>query len=144
MHRRRYPRPFVQRLSGPATLPHWREASMHTRREVLVGAGAIGLTAAADGRAAAQGLGPDRHVLLGTKGGPSIRGLAQFPSASLLVVGGVPMGVDAGYGTVARVAAAKIPLPSVRRVFITHLHSDHVIELGSMFYNGWANGLKTP
>jgi ribonuclease BN (tRNA processing enzyme) len=118
---------------------------MQTRRELLVGAGAYGLAATAASREAlAQDLGPDRLVLLGTKGGPSIRGLGQFPSANVLVVKGVPFVIDAGYGTVARLVAAKIPLPSVRRVFITHLHSDHVIELGSVFYNAWANGLKTP
>jgi ribonuclease BN (tRNA processing enzyme) len=117
---------------------------MHTRRDLLVGAGALCVAATRRAPVSAQTLGPDRLVLLGTKGGPSVRGLTQFPSASLLVVGGVPMLVDAGYGAVARLAAAKIPLPSVRRVFVTHLHSDHVIELGSVFYNAWANGLKTP
>ncbi|WP_460452334.1 MBL fold metallo-hydrolase [Alsobacter sp. SYSU BS001988] len=115
---------------------------MHTRREVLAGAGSLGLWSAACRPVVAQDLGRDRLVLLGTKGGPSLRGLSQFPSASLLVVAGLPFVIDTGYGTVARLVAAKIPLPTVRHVFITHLHSDHVIELGSVFYNAWANGLK--
>ena len=45
----------------------------------------------------AQNAGPDRIVLLGTKGGPSVRDHHSFPSSNVLVLGGKALVVDAGY-----------------------------------------------
>src|SRR5947209_20619383 len=44
----------------------------------------------------ARDLGPNRLVLLGNKGGPSIRAYAPSPSANLLVWNNVPYVIDAG------------------------------------------------
>lgn len=88
--------------------------------------------------------GPDRLVLLGTKGGPAIRGFAPSPSASVLVHRGVPYVVDAGYGVTFKLVEARVPLPALRHVFVTHHHSDHDLELGPLLYNAWAIGLRTP
>jgi len=90
-------------------------------------------------------LGPNRLVLLGTKGGPAIRaGYTPSPSASLIVYNGVPYVIDTGYGVSFKLVEAKFPLPALRYVFITHHHSDHNAEFGLLMNNAWAIGLKTP
>lgn len=92
----------------------------------------------------AANLGPNRLVLLGNKGGPSIRAYAPSPSANLLVWNNVPYVIDAGYDVTFKLVEAKFPLPSLRYIFITHHHSDHNLEAGPLAYNAWAIGLKTP
>jgi ribonuclease BN (tRNA processing enzyme) len=118
---------------------------MGTRRDLMCGAAfaliALWSDTSALGQAAAPAS-PDRLILLGTKGGPSIRGLKPMPSSSVLVINDVPFIVDAGYATTHRLVEARIALPTIRYVFITHLHSDHVLELGPLLYNAWANGLN--
>jgi ribonuclease BN (tRNA processing enzyme) len=47
----------------------------------------------------------------------------------LLDVGDAPLLFDAGPGTLARLAAAGVSHKDVRRVFVSHLHSDHVLDL---------------
>jgi len=90
-------------------------------------------------------LGPNRLVLLGTKGGPAIRaGYRPSPSANLIVYDGVPYVIDTGYGVSFKLIEAKFPLPALRHVFITHHHSDHNAEFGPLMNNAWAIGLKTP
>jgi ribonuclease BN (tRNA processing enzyme) len=102
----------------------------------LLGRGAIGQSP--------SNLGPNRLVLLGNKGGPSIRAYAPSPSANLLVWNNVPYVIDAGYGVTFKLIEAKFPLPGLRYIFITHHHSDHNLETGPLAYNAWAVGLKTP
>ncbi|GAC1563721.1 MAG: MBL fold metallo-hydrolase [Beijerinckiaceae bacterium] len=92
----------------------------------------------------APDLGPNRLVLLGNKGGPSIRAYAPSPSANLLVWNNVPYIIDAGYGVTFKLLEAKFPLTALRTIFITHHHSDHNLETGPLAYNAWAVGLKTP
>src|SRR5436305_8789509 len=92
-----------------------------------------------------SGLGPNRLVLLGTKGGPAIRaGYKPSPSANLIVYNGVPYVIDTGYGVSFKLVEAKFPLAQLRYVFITHHHSDHNAEFGLLMNNAWAIGLKTP
>ncbi|MBR0801613.1 MBL fold metallo-hydrolase [Bradyrhizobium jicamae] len=88
--------------------------------------------------------GPDRIVLLGTRGGPFIGGYSPSPSANLLVYKGVPYVIDTGYGVTFKLVDAGLRLPLLRYIFITHHHSDHNLELGPLLYNAWANGLRTP
>src|SRR5882724_1085378 len=120
---------------------------MLTRRHLLSGGiGAIAAAALAH-TSHSQGftLGPNRLVLLGTKGGPAIRaGYRPSPSANLIVYNGVPYVIDTGYGVSFKLIEAKFPLPALRHVFITHHHSDHNAEFGLLMNNAWAIGLKTP
>jgi ribonuclease BN (tRNA processing enzyme) len=62
--------------------------------------------------------------------------------STLLVIKGVPYLVDCGYGTSQQFIAAGFPLNTLRYLFFTHLHSDHVLEYGPMVYNAWAAGLR--
>jgi ribonuclease BN (tRNA processing enzyme) len=120
---------------------------MLSRRHFL--AAGLGSAAALVRRPAhAQGspnLGSNRLVLLGTKGGPAIRGgFTPAPSANLIVYNNIPYVIDTGYGVSFKLVAAKFPLPALRYVFITHHHSDHNAEFGLLMNNAWAIGLKTP
>ncbi|MDZ4674117.1 MAG: MBL fold metallo-hydrolase [Gemmatimonadota bacterium] len=74
-------------------------------------------------------------VLLGT-GNPN-PDTARFGPAVAIVVNGEPYLVDAGVGIVRRAAAAGIPVPKLRRVFLTHLHSDHTIGMADLLLTPW-------
>jgi ribonuclease BN (tRNA processing enzyme) len=123
-------------------------AAMLTRRHLLsAGIGsAIGDACSTRPSPAQQSaLGPNRLVLLGTKGGPAIRaGYRPSPSANLIVYNSVPYVIDTGYGVSFKLVEANFPLPALRYVFITHHHSDHNAEFGLLMNNAWAIGLKTP
>lgn len=83
----------------------------------------------------------DRLVLLGTQGGPFIRSYKQTPSANLVVYKEVPFVIDTGYGTTFKLSEAGINLSTLKYIFITHLHSDHYLDLGPLLYNSWISGL---
>lgn len=83
----------------------------------------------------------DRLVLLGTQGGPFIRSYKQTPSANLIVYKDIPFVIDTGYGTTFKLREANVNLATLRYIFITHLHSDHYLDLGPLLYNTWISGL---
>jgi len=85
---------------------------------------------------------PDRLVLLGTKGGPAIRRGGPSPTANLLVIGGYPYVIDCGLGVTRGLVEAGLALLELRCIIITHLHSDHVLELGPLIHTAWTAGLK--
>ena len=87
---------------------------------------------------------PDRLVLLGTKGGPAIRPGGPMPPASLLCIGGRTCVVDCGLGVSKALVEAGIDLKTLDLVFLTHLHSDHVLELGPLLHTAWTTGLAHP
>jgi ribonuclease BN (tRNA processing enzyme) len=85
----------------------------------------------------------ERLVLLGTKGGPAIRPGGPMPTSSLLEVGGRVVVIDCGLGVTRGLADAGISLRALDLVFITHLHSDHVLELGALLHTAWTAGLSS-
>jgi ribonuclease Z len=77
-------------------------------------------------------------ILLGTRGGPAIE--AQRPGIGTLVVAGSEMLLfDCGRNTPAAIARMAIRPAEVTRVFLTHLHSDHVIGLPELYLFPWAS-----
>ncbi|MBN9079282.1 MAG: MBL fold metallo-hydrolase [Rhizobiales bacterium 65-79] len=86
----------------------------------------------------------ERLVLLGSKGGPAIRPGGPMPTSSLLEIGGRRIVVDCGLGVTKGLVDAGMPLKALDLVFITHLHSDHVLELGPLLHTAWTAGLSTP
>jgi len=85
----------------------------------------------------------DQLVLLGTQGGPVIRSYKSSPSANLIVYKNESFIIDTGYGVTFKLLEAGISLLSIKYIFITHHHSDHNLELGSLLYNAWVAGLLT-
>lgn len=86
----------------------------------------------------------ERLVLLGCKGGPAIRPGGPWPSSLLLEIGGRRIVVDCGLGVTRGLTDAGMPLKTLDLVFITHLHSDHVLELGPLIHTAWTAGLAHP
>lgn len=83
----------------------------------------------------------DEIVLLGTKGGPAIRQNGAMPSSSLLRLNGKTILVDCGIGVARAAVEAGANLLAIDGIFITHLHSDHIVELGPLIYTAWTTGL---
>ena len=86
----------------------------------------------------------NRLVLLGTQGGPRV-GVKRMNPSNLLVINGKKFVVDAGYGVSLQMVKAGYRLQDLDYIFITHMHSDHTLEYGNLFYNAWVTGgLKKP
>lgn len=83
----------------------------------------------------------DRLVLLGTKGGPAIRPGGPSPTATLLELGGRRIVIDCGLGVARGLVNAGVSLKQLDLILITHLHSDHVLELGPLLHTAWTAGL---
>lgn len=80
-------------------------------------------------------------VLLGTGVGPPVN-LQQYGASTLVEAGGERFLFDCGRGATLRLAQAGVPIGSVTRVFLTHLHSDHVVQLPDLLLTGWAGGQR--
>lgn len=82
-----------------------------------------------------------RVVLLGTKGGPAVRQKGSWPTSSLIELAGHMAVVDCGHGVTRGLVDAGVDLKRLSLVFITHLHSDHYLELGPLLHTAWTTGL---
>lgn len=85
----------------------------------------------------------ERLVILGSKGGPALRPGGPSPTSMLLEIGGRCIVVDCGLGVTRGLVSAGMALKSLDLVAITHLHSDHVLELGPLIHTAWTAGLQT-
>ena len=86
-----------------------------------------------------------RITILGSGVGPPVN-LTQFGPATLVEAGGKRLLFDCGRGATFRLVQAGIPLKTVTTVFLTHLHSDHVVQLPDLLLTGWVGqpGRATP
>jgi ribonuclease BN (tRNA processing enzyme) len=82
-------------------------------------------------------------VLLGTRGGPRVS-LERANPSNLVVADGETFLVDCGHGVTRRLLEAGVDPASLRRILITHHHSDHTLELGPLLYSAWIAGLRAP
>src|SRR6266404_7253062 len=78
-----------------------------------------------------------RIILLGTKGGPTLGTIGRSNPSTLILINDVPYVIDCGYGVSRQLINAGVSLDRLRYIFITHLHSDHDLEFGTLFYNAW-------
>lgn len=83
-------------------------------------------------------------ALLGTKGGPAVRPGSAMPTSSLLVLDGQHIVIDCGLGVTGALIGQDVGLDDLSAVYITHLHSDHYLELGPLLYTAWIAGRKEP
>ena len=83
-------------------------------------------------------------VLLGVKGGPAIRPGSHMPNSNLIRMGGKTILVDAGLGAARGLCDAGVALTDIDLIMITHLHSDHYLELGPLLHTAWTAGRTTP
>lgn len=83
-------------------------------------------------------------VFLGVKGGPAIRPGSSMPTSMLVEVAGLTILIDAGLGATRGICDAGVPLTEIDLIVITHLHSDHYLELGPLLHTAWTAGLTRP
>ena len=86
----------------------------------------------------------DRLVLLGTKGGPAVRQGGANPTSSVLEISGKVIVIDCGLGVTRGLVEAGVSLKMLDYIFITHLHSDHILEFGPLLHTAWTSGLARP
>lgn len=108
------------------------------RRELIGALAALPLLTAA-----APPTPPTRVVLLGTKGGPTPSPLRAAP-ATLIEIAGRAFVVDCGNGVANQLAKARMPLSRLAHIFVTHNHSDHMADVGTLIELAWSSGLITP
>ena len=84
----------------------------------------------------------DHVVLLGVKGGPAIRPGSSMPTSILVSIEGRKILVDAGLGVSRAICSQGLALTELDAIFVTHLHSDHYLELGPLLHTMWVSGLN--
>ena len=83
-----------------------------------------------------------RLILLGTAGGPTPKKTRSGPS-QIIVVGDRGYVVDCGDGVARQMMIAGV-FRTLRHVFLTHHHSDHNADYGTLLLLAWGDALKTP
>jgi len=77
--------------------------------------------------------------------GSPVPSSTQFGAAMLVQAGGKNMMFDCGRGCTTRLAQLnKRLITKVDHLFITHLHSDHLMGIDDLWLNGWVQGRKVP
>jgi ribonuclease Z len=83
-----------------------------------------------------------RVILCGT-GTPQVRS-PRGQACTLVAAGGQLFLFDAGENAMRNLENSHIPMNELNKVFITHLHSDHISGLGGLINYTWVNGRTTP
>src|SRR5882762_11852938 len=79
-------------------------------------------------------------TLLGT-GSPQPR-MDRFGPSILVEAGKEKLLFDCGRGATQRIEQRKVPFADVDALFLTHLHSDHVVGIPDLWLTGWVRGRK--
>ena len=103
----------------------------------ISGLGLALLAGAAGAQPVPAAAAPDefRVTLLGT--GSPAPVMRRFGPGVLVEAGGKKLLIDSGRGTTQRLFQAGVPLGKVDALFITHLHSDHVVGIPDLWLTGW-------
>ena len=81
-------------------------------------------------------------TLLGT--GTPFPNAERFGSAILVEVAGTKLLFDCGRGVVLRLTQAGVSPKEIDALFLTHLHSDHVVGIPDLWLSGWLLGRSKP
>jgi ribonuclease Z len=79
-----------------------------------------------------------RVTLLGT--GVPTPVMERFGPSTLVEAGVETLLFDAGRGVIQRLFQLQVSLKQLRAVFLTHLHSDHIVGLPDLWLTGWLSG----
>ncbi len=83
-----------------------------------------------------------RVMLLGTQGGPNFNA-TRGESANVLALGDRLFMVDCGYGALSALVERGFNYRNVERIFLTHLHDDHMADVVSLLGHQWTGGKVT-
>lgn len=103
---------------------------------ILIGVLALTTVLTADQAKAAQS--DFRVVLIGS--GSPVPLTDRFGPATLVEAGEQKLLFDAGRGATNRLWQLRIPFSKVTPLFLTHLHSDHVVGIPDLWLTGWLGG----
>ncbi len=78
-----------------------------------------------------------RVTLLGTASGPRVH-VGRVGISTLVEAGGERLLFDAGRGFMQRLVQAGFPMNAVTKLFLTHLHSDHVVDVPDLLLTPWS------
>jgi ribonuclease Z len=92
-------------------------------------------TLALGAQAQAPGAADFRVTLLGT--GSPAPAMNRFGPGTLVQAGGQTLVFDCGRGTTQRLMQLKVRLGEADKLFLTHLHSDHVVGIPDLWLTGW-------
>jgi ribonuclease Z len=81
-------------------------------------------------------------TLLGT--GTPQPSMDRFGPSILVEAGKEKLLFDCGRGATQRIEQNKISFADVDALFLTHLHSDHIVGIPDLWLTGWARGRKVP
>jgi len=79
------------------------------------------------------------HVFITGSGGP-LNSEKRVASGIAVIAGGQFILVDIGPGTYRNIDLLQLPVDSLKAIFITHFHSDHIGDLGEANMMSWAYG----
>jgi len=68
----------------------------------------------------------------------------RFGPSILVEAGEKKLLFDCGRGVTQRIEQIRIPFTEIDALFLTHLHSDHVVGIPDLWLTGWARGRKVP
>ena len=83
------------------------------------------------------------RVLVCGTGSPEVSN-ARAQACTLVSAGGKMFLFDVGDGAVRSLARSNVPINRIDAVFITHFHSDHFNDLGTLINASWIWGRRTP
>ncbi|MDG2307812.1 MAG: MBL fold metallo-hydrolase [Candidatus Binatia bacterium] len=86
---------------------------------------------------------PGLQVLICGSGGPLVA-TDRAAACVAVVAGGKMYIVDVGAGSAENLGAWQAPMAKIAGVFLTHFHSDHIMELGEFNLQSWAAGREAP
>ena len=101
-------------------------------------------------QAVAENVGRDRsielpdglHVFMCGSGSPMPDPARAGPCVGV-IAGSHAMVFDAGSGGVRRLSRMGYPVGKIERVYLTHLHSDHIDGLGELMLQAWVGGSRS-
>ncbi len=67
-----------------------------------------------------------------------------MPTSMLMRLAGKTIVVDAGLGVTRGICDQGVALTDIYLIVITHLHSDHYLELGPLLHTAWTAELNRP
>ena len=83
----------------------------------------------------------NKIILLGTGGGPRIWAKRSQPSSAIIIGEDIYI-IDTGDGVCNQLANANLDPEKIKGIFITHNHSDHMADLGTLLLRTWQSGHK--